>query len=195
MRRPSNVQYLVATVTLASLAGSVQGGVIEFLDKEKWIDAVGEFTTIDFTGFEAGEFITEQYADIGVHFTDGNDTFFNTGSFINDDWGVDGNGPINVSFDRPQAYVGVDYPGFLRIELYSDGRLIGKSGDSPGGGVGNFKGLVSSQLFDAVRLIDPFGEAEIDDLHFGIPSPAGLWVLAVAALGLPRRRRTWTKQS
>jgi hypothetical protein len=57
------------------------------------------------------------------------------------------------------------------------------------GGVGNFLGLVSSDLFDAAVLIDPQDEAEIDDLHFGVPAPGAIWLLGLAALRPARQRR------
>ena len=166
-------------------------GVVEFFDRDEWVKAVGEgnFLTVDFTGFPDGIFITDQYADLGILFTDGNDSIFlNDGAFPNDGAGLDGFGNISVSFDTPQAWIGVDFPGFLSIELFSGGRLFYTSSIAGGGGVGFFFGLISSELFDAAGLIDPGGDAFIDDLHFGVPAPGALWLLGVAAL-LPRRRR------
>ena len=96
-------RLLIVVVFLLAVAGSAHAGVMEFIEKEKWIAAVGDFTTIGFTGFVDGEFITEQYADIGVHFTDGNDTFFFSPGFLNDSWGVDGSGPSTFVFDTPPA--------------------------------------------------------------------------------------------
>ncbi len=171
--------------------GMVFGGFMEFTDKEEWIAAVGDFTTIGFTGFPDGTFITDQYADLGILFTDGNDSVSccSKVTFPEDGAGLDGNGNISVVFDTPQAWIGVDHPGFLSIELYSEGRLFFTS-NIYGGGVGNFLGLVSSELFDAAVLVDRFGvDAEIDDLHFGVPAPGALWLLAVAALFSRRRRR------
>ena len=181
---------LMAAAMLAWVGnGQVSGGFVEeFTNKDEWIAAVGPFTTIDFTGFPQGTFITDQYADLGILFTDGNDSIAFAGSFINDGVGLDGNGNTSLIFDTPQAWIGVDFPGFLSIELYSEGRLFFTS-NLWGGGVGNFLGLISSELFDAALLIDPLGrDAEIDDLHFGVPAPGALWLIAVAAL-LPRRRR------
>ena len=181
---------LIAAAMLAWVGnGQVSGGFVEeFTDKDEWIAAVGQFTTIDFTGFPDGTFITDQYADLGILFTDGNDSIVFAGSFINDGVGLGGNGNISMSFDTPQAWIGVDHPGFLSIELYSEGRLFFAS-NLWGGGVGNFLGLVSTELFDAAVLIDPLDRlAFIDDLHFGVPAPGALWLLAVAAL-MPRRRR------
>ena len=182
------VAILSASVILPpAVAG---GGVVEFDDKDGWLAAVGPVTTIDFTGFPQGTVIADQYADLGVHFVDGNDRYFSTPSFVNDNWGVDGNGDIILAFDTPQAYIGADFPGFLRIELFSEGQSIYLSSLFFGDPVGNFAGLASDHLFDmAVLMDDPSSdEAHIDDLHFGVPAPATLALLGLAALA-PRRRR------
>ena len=152
------------------LSASASGDVLEFTDKDAWINAVGDFTTVDFTGFPEGTFITDQYADLGILFTDGNDSIHFRPSFVNDGVGLDGNGNITVVFDTPQAWIGVDFPGDLQIDLFSEGRLIHTS-VFIAGGIGNFGGLVSDQRFDMAVLMDfPLDfEAEIDDLHFGPP--------------------------
>ncbi len=185
---------LMAAAMLAWVGnGQVSGGFIEeFTNKDEWIAAIGgedAFLTVDFVGFPDGTFITDQYADLGILFTDGNDSIFlNDGAFPNDGAGLDGFGNISVSFDTPQAWIGVDFPGFLSIELYSEGRLLFTS-NLWGGGVGNFLGLVSTELFDAAGLIDPGGDAFIDDLHFGVPAPGAIWLLGLAGLFSRRRRR------
>ena len=175
-------------LTLTLLTATAHGGVIEFTDKDEWIDAVGAFTTIGFTGFPNGTFITNQYADLGVLFTDGNDSIrFSPTVFPNDEWGLDGNGDIAVAFDTPQLWIGVDFPGFLDIELYYQGKLI-HTGVFGFGGIGNFSGLLSTQPFDAAVLAEVGGsEAEIDDLHFGVPAPGTLPLLALGALWTRRR--------
>ena len=182
-------QHLAAACVFCAipLALPASAGVMEFTDKDEWIAAVGEFTTIDFTGFAAGTFITDQYADFGILFTDGNDSIQNTCSHVNDCWGLDGNGDIALAFDTPQLWIGVDFPGFLDIELYYQGKLF-HTGVFGFGGVGNFGGMLSTQPFDAAVLIDPLDEAEIDDLHFGVPAPGTLPLLALGALGTRRRR-------
>jgi hypothetical protein len=180
---------LIASAILpATVAG---GGIVEFDDKGEWIAAVGGFVTVDFTGFEAGAVITDQYADLGVTFTDGNDRYFTTPSFVNDNWGVDGNGDIVLAFDTPQAYIGTDFPGFLRIELFRDGQSIYLSSLFFGDPTGNFAGLLSDEPFDmAVLMDDPSSdEAHIDDLHFGVPAPGAIWLIGLAALRSAGRRR------
>ncbi|MCH8166014.1 MAG: PEP-CTERM sorting domain-containing protein, partial [Planctomycetes bacterium] len=93
-----------------------------------------------------------------------------------------------LSFTTPQAWIGVDYPGLLRIELFSAGRLIFTS-NTHGKFLGNFLGLISTELFDAAVLIDPAGDVFIDDLHFGVPAPGAVFLFGLAALCARRRRR------
>jgi hypothetical protein len=167
--------WFLAGLALAAGSSST-GSVIELADRDQWTAVVGAHTTVDFTGFEAGAIIREQYAHLGVHFVDGNDRFYyNPSVFPNDEWGVDGNGNIIVSFDEPQAWIAADFPGYLRIELYRQGKLIHVSGMFGHGGPGNFGGLVSEESFDLAVLMDvPAGsEAAIDDLHFGPPPCLG----------------------
>ncbi len=140
-----------------------------------------------------GTFITDEYVELGVLF-DGSD---NTGPFDlitypNDGFGLDGNGNITLDFLVPQAWIGVDFPGNLEIELYREGVLIYHSGlFGFGGGIGNFGGIVSSELFDRAILMDvPIDfEAEVDDIFFGVPGPGAVPLLGLAALWPPRRRR------
>ena len=188
-----NIGFAVAAVLLAP-AGPTQAGVIELIDREEWFSLVGPVITVDFTGFAPGTFITDQYADLGILFTDGNDSIFpSKPAFPNDGVGLDGNGNISVAFDTPQPWIGVDFPGFLSIELYSQGRLFFTSNLNGGAGVGNFLGLISSQLFDAAVVVEgaPGFEAEIDDLHFGVPAPGSVCLLVLAGLW-PRRRRRYS---
>ena len=169
-------------------------GVVEFHDKDEWIAAAGSFTTIGFDGYPSGTVITNQWEDLGVLFVDG---IYTTGgvdriTFPEDGWGLDGNGNIVLEFAEPMSWIASDFPGRLQIELYEDGQLFYFSGIFGVGGVGNFGGLVSDQLFDMAVLMDiTVGfEAEIDDLHFGRPVPGAgaIGLLAVGLLGVRRRR-------
>ena len=170
------IKFVGTRLGIALLVAGVaraEGGVREFLDPSEWQSAVGPFATIDFTGFPKGTLITDQYADLGVTFVEGNDTINFAPSFINDGSGLDGNGAtIAIAFDRPQMWMAVDYPGDVQIELYSDDVLVFTSGLFGGGGAGNFLGLLSTEAFDAAVLSDPIDDAVfIDDLHFGPPPP------------------------
>ena len=187
--------YAIAAVT-CTFAVQAQAGVTEFSDRAEWEAAVGQFTTIDFTGFPEFTIITDQYQDSGVLFTDGNDSIvFNEGSFLNDGVGLRGGlfDDIELSFSTPQGWIGVDFPGGVRVLLFSGGELIHFSSIFSAGpdGVGGFGGLVSTELFDAVVILDPFDDLVfIDDLHFGVPAPGGLMLLALAGIWPRRRRRS-----
>ena len=99
----------------------------------------------------------------------------------------DGNAAIHLSFSEPQRWIAADYPGFVRFELFLLGQPI-YSGNFPGGGLGFFAGLLSSQPFDEVVILDwVIDQVTLDDLHFGVPAP-GAWALLILG-GLGRRRR------
>ena len=172
------------------LAGPAHGSVIEFTDADDWFASVGAVTTIDFTGFPDGTFITDQYSDLGVLFNDGDDNIrYAPGGFLNDDWGLDGNWAIHLSFLTPQAYIAADYPGALQIQLFWEGELTYTSSELGGSGLGHFAGLVSSDPFDEAVIIDWVDEAVfIDDLYFGLPAPSTIVMFSFAALAQRRRR-------
>ena len=170
-------------------------GVIEYFDRAKWEAAVGDFTTLGFTGFPEGTFITDQYADLGILFVGGgeninlqDDIFPNDGAGLNSDF-VD----IVMEFATPQFWIGADFPGIIRIDLYNEGELFYSSIDFGGPPIGAFGGLLSSDPFDMAVILNPVDLAVfIDDLFFGphIPAPGALWLLAVSALCARRRRRS-----
>ena len=195
MRLPNMPTGLIASALLIGWPGNGEalgGFVEEFTDKAEWISAVGRFTTIGFTGFPDGTLITDQYADLGVLFVGGNENIFlSDNGFPNDGAGLFGGGLlIAVAFDTPQAWIAVDFPGRIQFELFSAGELIYTSNEFGVGGVGNFAGLVSTELFDLAVMSDPSDmDVFIDDLHFGVPSPPVLALLALAGLFSARRRR------
>jgi len=164
--------------------------VTEFTDRAEWETAVGVLTTIDFSGWPEFTVITDQYQDLGVLFSDGNDTILFSNAFQNDGVGLGGTvDDIELSFDAPQLWIAVDFPGLVQFELFHNGELIYVStpiDDVPG----NFAGLLSTEPFDVALISDPSDDAVfIDDLHFGVPAPPTLAVLAFGAVVTCRRRR------
>ncbi len=153
---------------------------------------MGDVTTIDFTGFEKGTLITDQFEELGVIFNGVNHFIDQSDGAYEDGWGLYRVGefsPIDISFTTPQRWIGVDFPGDIQFELFSKGQLIYTSsgftdeGDPPG-----FGGLISTELFDAVHITDPLGDVFIDNLHFGVPAPGTLALLGLTIV-LPKRRR------
>lgn len=186
------------TVGFVALAGALPSGaayadIQAFTDKQAWIDAVGDFNTIDFTGFEEGTIITDQYADLGILFGERDDVInFSTDYFPNDSWGlVDGFGPIAITFDTPQRWIGADYVFGLGIFFYVEKELV-LVASFDGKGAGNFGGIISDEPFDSLLLVgDPVIAAIfIDDLYFGVPGPGGLAAFIVAGVCIPRRTRS-----
>jgi hypothetical protein len=181
-----------ALVILMVLAAPLRAEVIEFRDKDEWIAAVGDYTTIDFTGFDEGTKITDQCADLGILFTDGYDFIDFGQSYLNDGVGLYGGyyEDIDVAFDAWQAWIAVGYPGSVQFDFYCGEELI-HSSPFYTTGAGNFAGVVSSVLFDKVVLSGPIGgSVSIDDLYFGVPAPSALamFVLFSASVGWRYRR-------
>lgn len=177
-------------VLLAAATGRSYAGVVVFSDRDEWLNAVGPVTTITFTEFPNNTFITDQYANLGVLFLDGNDNIAccNDVTFPNDGSGLDGNLAIHLAFLEPQAYIALDFPGYVSIQLFSDGQLIY---DSPNfGGGPAFVGWLSTGLFDEAIIVDPFDtNVDLDDLHFGVPSPSAISLFLLGGAVWPRRRR------
>jgi hypothetical protein len=187
---PVRFHALRCLVAIATMTSTSAADVEIYYDKADWEAAVGAYTTIDFTGFPEGTLITDQYADLGVLFTDGNDFIdLNDTAFPNDGAGLLGNmfDDIELAFDQPTSWLGLEFPGGLWLRLYRDGELMYTSPVFDGA---YFTGLVSSEPFDAVDIIDVSGESvAIDDLHFGPPIPAQGALALLAVAGLTRRTR------
>ncbi|MCI0629938.1 MAG: hypothetical protein L0Y44_04710 [Phycisphaerales bacterium] len=148
--------------------------------------------TITFLEYPQGTLLSDQYANLGVTFPDGNDFILNSSAYVIDGAGATSLfGPITLEFDQPRTSIGVHFPGLLVIELYADDSLIYVSNAFGGAGVGFFGGLISTQHFDRALLIDPSGGVSIDTVHFGlpVPAPAGVAFVSIAGLLLRRSRR------
>jgi hypothetical protein len=188
--RPAMLLTLALVPILSRSVASAE--VTEFTEKAEWEAAAGEFTTIDFTGFPNGTFLTNQFEDLGVLFTDGADVIrYSPVAFPNDDWGLDGNEFIQLEFSQPMTSIAMDFPGAIVFRLFSEGTQIYESSMFGGVGTGLFGGLVSTEAFDGVIVIDPADDdVNADDLHFGPPIPApGALALAGVVLFPARRRR------
>jgi MYXO-CTERM domain-containing protein len=167
--------------------------VIEFIDSAEWEANVGDFVTINFTEYPPGTVVTDQYRDLGILFTDGNDVI-DEWSGYNDGFGLWGPAfdDVTVQFASPQSQIAVHFPGAVQFILYGDGELIYESSVFSDG-YSTFAGLVSTEPFNAAVIRDPtLDGVAIDDLHFGppIPAPGALSLLALGFIGSARRRRT-----
>ncbi len=141
MRR---VHATAVAMVIGAFGEATGAGVMEFTDKEDWIAAVGQFTTIGFTEFPNNTFITDQYAEQGVFFLDGDDNIVCCSfiTFPEDGAGLDGNAAIHLSFSEPQRWIAADYPGAVHYDLFFLGKLVYTSSNFPGSGIGFFAGLL-----------------------------------------------------
>jgi hypothetical protein len=186
----------LSTTTLLTcvVAQSASANIVEYTNKVAWQNAAGSYSTITFTELPANTWITNQYAHLGVTFTDGSDQVaYMPGAFLNDDYGLNGAlDETTLSFSQLMYTIAVDHPGAVRFELYYQHRLIYISSDfhAPGG-IGGFAGLISDQPFDEVLMYDPSSDFFVDDLHFGpaIPAPAVLTLLVGAGFVQRRKRQ------
>ena len=191
--RRLTILLLLAGAVPSVHASEIVSGVVETEDREDWIAWVGEFDVVDFVGFADGTLLFDQYADLGVLFTDGNDTV-NVNQLYLDGFGAFGGsfGDVGLTmvFDEPQFWIGLDYPGTIQFQLFREGELIHESRefDAPRGDIG-FAGLISTEPFDTAVVFDPGVGSFIDNVYFGgVPTPVTGTLFALAAL-LPLRRR------
>jgi hypothetical protein len=150
----------------------------------------GDFKTIDFV-LGTPQFLSDQYASLGIHFTGGNDVAVPSPGY-GDGWGVKPNGQlpplVEIGFDEPQYAFSIKFPGTTGFTLFSGGTAIWSG--AWGGWGPNFLGVISSTGFDEVHLTSPLGQVNVDDIYFSssIPAPASVLVLTALSLGGRRRR-------
>jgi hypothetical protein len=178
---------ILGVMSFALIAGSASAAVTSYDVKADWLTDIGTTpTTITFTDLPDGTILNSQYPDLT--FTDGNDTVSALGAFVNDGFGVNGNGRIDITLDFPVNAVAADFPGAMTLDLYSGGTLIGSSIDFAGSGTGFFGGVISDDAFDRVVIRDWVDDSVfIDDFHY-VPAPASAVFVGLGALAARRRR-------
>jgi len=187
MFKPS-IYCSIATAIAALVPSAAVAEVTEYEDKAAWEASVGDYTTLDFTGFEWGTIITDQYADLGVLFTDGDDKIVH-GDPI-DDWALDGKESVTIRFDQPQLWFAVDYPGAMQMSFYRDNEWVYTSSEFGGSGGPYFAGITMTGEFDEVALHDWLaGSVYLHNVYFGVPAPGAWCLMALAGLSSRRRRR------
>ena len=212
MRQQQSHAAVVVVVALAVLAlvGTAAAEVTWTLDKAAWTASYGgqqNVTDVDFGTLTPGTIVTEQFADLGVHFTDGDDKVV-----IANPWGppptfpallsyASGSPPgeydITILLDGPMNGFGVRPTGpSLDVQLWLAGSLVGQG---PATGMpywqpDAFVGFQSSVPFDKVVILhhpseNPAQGVAVGNLAFAIPAPGALGGAVVAA-AFSRRRRT-----
>lgn len=180
---------LILIPFLGAVCNGASAGVTAITNKQQWQAASGQY-------LPAFTVVTDQYAPLGIQFTDGNDFIRVSGSY-SDNHGlasVDAPGDVgrvHMSFCEPIYAIGFEFLDVLVIDLLSDEELLFTSnwyvsGFTP------FVGLISTVPFDAVIARDINQNVmTIDNILFGppVPAPGGLLTLGVGAIILAGRRR------
>lgn len=128
--------------------------VTEYTDHGLWEADIGRTQCADFVGLPNGTVVTDQYASLGMTFTEGNDSVLLSTSFVVDGAGVNCSGNMTIAFSPPVNAVGFDFPGALKIEIYSGSSLVWSSSRFAGTGTGFFAGLISTTPFDRAVVSD-----------------------------------------
>lgn len=113
-----------------------------------------------------------QYAGLGVTFSDLNDTTLADTAFLSDGVGLNGHGAVTLRFSSYLTSLGAMFPGALTIQLFSGGSLVGTSAAFGGQGDGFFGGVISDIPFNGAILSDwSDGRVFLDNLY--LQSPGG----------------------
>lgn len=193
-RRIAMVALQVLVVTYFTMSASAGAEEYFDADRQEWFDdasAKGVITTIGFNDLGADVLVTEQYADLGVHFTYlGN---FTRGPafpiFPRDGWGLDGNEMVHLFFDDPQTGIAFDFPGAAEVDLFLDGTLVHDSSRFGAGGADRFGGVFGVVFNEAIIVDWADDNVFLDDLHFvSIPAPPCLPLFFAGFVTLRLRR-------
>ena len=196
---------MVAALVLCLVACSYDGraAVSSYTDFATYQSLVGPQAVIGFTEVPLYTTLSDEYSTLGVRFVDGDDRpQFDPGAYLKDNFGLEGGpnenrpAPIVLQFAGPLHSLGLDFPGVLRVELFSGSTSLGSSDHFGTSGPGHFGGVVSDTPFDrAIISRDWLKQAVyIDNLYVTpVPEPS-MWALLVVGSGmaclLGRKRKT-----
>jgi len=183
---------------MLAIHGAACADVTIYTNKAQWQSAAGPSTAITFVEYHEFTIITDQYAESGILFTDGNDFIFTTASFPADGAGLvsasdvlGSDSGVHMSYVQPRNSIAFDFIGIIQFNLYNSGELVYASqyyvaGFTP------FVGVTSTVPFDFVVAWD-WGDAvvSIDNLYFGaaVPAPGSLLFLVGGYIGHRSGRR------
>jgi hypothetical protein len=183
---------IIATFTLAQPASAT---VTVITNKAQWQNSVQGFTEVTFQEFVNGTVITDDYASLGINFTDGDDFVLATSPFLDlhglvSDDGFGNLGMIHMSFTQPQRWIAFEWLGNLQVKLFKQGQLIYTS-DNFEHAFTPFVGFILDSNFDsALAYRGNSSVVALDNIYFGppIPAPSALGLLVLACVRQNRRR-------
>jgi hypothetical protein len=193
----NSLKIFALAVAGFSLASATHGIVINYTDLNAFNSSVGAESIIRFTEVAEGVTVGSQYANLGVLFTDLNDTTLADTAFLSDGFGLNGHGVVTLQFSSYLTAMGALFPGAMTIQLLSDGSPVGTTAAFGGQGEGFFGGVISDIPFNGAILSDwSDSRVFVDNLYFNaptttaVPDAAGtgtLLVIGVAVLAASTR--------
>lgn len=192
--RASAAPVALSLVTLCGPAA--HAGVTWFEeDFSGWQSAAGAYTPLTFTEFAHNTFITDQYADKGVLFTDSDpNVVWNIDEFLLDQHGINGLETVELTFAQPTLALGAYGPGYWQVILYSGTTEVYWNDHLSLGDTG-FAGLVSTVAFDRAVFFGAPPSPIPDFIYFdnfyftSVPGPGGACVLLTSFCVRGDRRR------
>jgi MYXO-CTERM domain-containing protein len=186
------VKTLLATGAISVLSSTANGEIISYSNNfAGWQTAAGPYQTCTFAEFEPGTIITDQYARLGAYFTNiwSDVVEYSLFSFPSDGVGIDGNGPIEITFSETMYAAALHGKGIPTLKLYKGSTFLGDV-QAAAGTPSNLVAAVSTIGFDRVVFQGQTagGDATADTIYFStVPGPGALAALGV--LGVLRSRR------
>jgi len=187
-------QFQLGAVFVAcALAHGAAAAIVVTNDAADWASQTGPFTTLGFTELAQGEFLTDQYAELGVMFTGTAVGWFSETAFPTDNHGIYGwtSKVVEAQFAAPITELAVEFAsGNFWVLLYLGDDFVDKTPVMSQFFDGPFVGIVSEMPFDRVEMLAPgVGVTLIDNIHFGAPIPAPGAVALIALVGFAGQRR------
>ena len=183
-------QLLLLVVLLPS--DDALASVTVITNKAQWLSTVGAHERIGFTEYPNSTVITNQYSDLGITFTDGDDVIQTDPSYTTDGVGLLSiPGTVTMSFSSPMYAIAFEFTDILTLKLYDGGELF-YSSPWQFAGFTPFIGFISTTPFDVAKAVDESSFAmTIDNVFFGpaIPAPGSLLLLVGGFTGQRSRRR------
>ena len=167
---------LITFALILAFCGSSRATVTTATNKTQWQNIVGPHTTITFVEYSNFTIITNQYAGLGIVFTDTNDYVFVNSTFPDNHALLNSApfgqlGTVHMSFSQPRYSLGFDFTGHIQVELYYQGLPIFTSYGYVAD-VTPFLGFVSTTPFDGAKAWSfDTSQVNLDNIYFGPTSP------------------------
>ncbi len=196
--------YHALPVAAAVVAGAPHAlaGVVVYAnaDEAEWFAATPGHSTITFAELPHYTLVSDQYAELGVLFTD---PFPNLilgpfpDSFLQDGWGLSGSIAVHLEFAETMVAFAAHFPGFAVFKFFRDGEMVFQSPLMGGGGLDWFAGFSVTGGFDRLEITgkpplfpDLIDVVNFDNFYFkAIPAPGAVVALLIAGLAGGGRRR------